>query len=122
MGNRALEKANFDEVASRNKTTILINVLSEAEQGVLIRGTVPCSDEVAEVENAIAQRDTILVYGMNCHDERIFAKYQQIKKLGGKPKVYVGGLFEWMLLNEIYGNERFPLSTDQFDLYQYRPK
>ena len=124
MGNHqsVSDRVNFDDVVSKEATTILINVMEDVDQNVLIKGTVPCNDEVAEVQKAILERSTVIVYGRNCHDDRVFSKYVQIKKLGGKPKVYLGGLFEWMLLHEVYGNDRFPLTTDKFELYQYRPK
>jgi hypothetical protein len=115
-----LERATFDDVS--DPRYLLINVLSENEQDVLIQGTVSCTDEVAEVEKAIQEKKGIIVYGRNNHDDRVWVKYTQLKKLGGKPKVYVGGLFEWILLQELYGNERFPLTSYKFDPYQYSPK
>lgn len=115
-----LERATFDDVS--DPRYLLINVLSENEQDVLIQGTVSCTDEVAGVEKAIQEKKGIIVYGRNNHDDRVWVKYTQLKKLGGKPKVYVGGLFEWILLQELYGNERFPLTSYKFDPYQYSPK
>jgi hypothetical protein len=115
-----LERATFDDV--RDARYLVINVLSEAEQDVLIQGTVSCTDEVAAVEEAIKEKRVIIVYGRNNHDDRVWLKHAQLKKLGGKAKVYVGGLFEWILLQELYGNERFPLTSYKFDPYQYSPK
>ena len=124
MGNQSLsmavQRATFDDV--RIQTGLLISVLPETEQHVLIGGTVPCGDEVAEVEKAIREKKEIIVYGTNNHDDRVWVKYHQLKKLGGLPKVCVGGLFEWILLQEFYGKERFALTSYDFDLYQYRPK
>ena len=128
MGNQSLtmavQRATFEDVRANvsGKTGLVISVLAETDQQVLISGTVPCVDEVAEVEKAIHEKKEIIVYGTNNHDERVLTKYNQLKKLGGLPKVYVGGLFEWILLQEFYGKERFALTTYDFDLYQYRPK
>jgi hypothetical protein len=115
-----LDRATFDDL--KDPRFLIINVLSETEQDVLIQGTVPCSEEVAEVEKAIAEKKVIIIYGRNNHDDRVCLKYSQLKKLGGKAKVYIGGLFEWILLQELYGNERFPLTSYNFDPYQYSPK
>jgi hypothetical protein len=125
MGNNlsslpTLERATFDDV--KDPRYLLINVLSETEQGVLIQSTVACTNEVVEVEKAIQTKRTIIIYGRNNHDDKVWLKYAQLKKLGGKAKVYVGGLFEWILLQELYGNERFPLTSYNFDPYQYSPK
>lgn len=125
MGNKEstpVEKAPFESVLALGRTGVLISVFDEDDQNLLIVGTVSCAKEVEAVERAIAAKTSILVYGRNWHDERVYAKYAQIKKLGGLVKVYLGGLFEWILLNEIYGNDRFPLTAKVVDLYQYRPK
>ena len=125
MGNKesfTVEKASFENVLLLEKSGVLISVFAEDDQNLLIAGTVPCAKEVEAVESAIAAKRSIIVYGRNSHDERVFTKYAQIKKLGGLVKVYLGGLFEWILLNEIYGNDRFPLTAKVVDLYQYRPK
>ena len=115
-----LERATFDDLM--NASYLIINVLNDTEQDVLIQGTVPCTEEVVQVEKAIQEKRVIIIYGRNNHDDKVWIKYAQLKKLGGKAKVYVGGLFEWILLQELYGNERFPLTSYKFDPYQYSPK
>jgi hypothetical protein len=115
-----VERAVFDDL--NDSRYLVISVLSETEQDVLIQGTVACGNEVAEVEKAIQAKRVIIIYGRNNHDDRVWLKYAQLKKLGGKAKVYIGGLFEWILLQELYGNERFPLTSAKFDPYQYSPK
>jgi hypothetical protein len=35
--------------------------------------------------------------------------------------LYVGGLFEWMLLQDIYGKEEFPTTTKVLDILRYKP-
>ena len=115
-----LERATFDDLT--NASYLIINVLNDTEQDVLIQGTVPCTEEVVQVEKAIQEKRVIIIYGRNNHDDKVWIKHAQLKKLGGKAKVYVGGLFEWILLQELYGNERFPLTSYKFDPYQYSPK
>ena len=35
--------------------------------------------------------------------------------------IYYGGLFEWLLLQDIYGND-FSTTTQNLDILKYRPK
>jgi hypothetical protein len=114
-----LKKATFQDVADRK--TLLISVLSEDDQSVLIAGTCPFSEEVGAVEKAISEKRAVTVYGKNTHDDRIYTKYRQIEELGGDPRVYIGGLFEWMLLQDIYGFDKFPTTRRELDLYKFRP-
>ena len=49
---------------------------------------------------------------------------RQIKRL---PKrvllvyLYLGGLFEWLLLQDIYGFDDFPTTSRQLDILKYKP-
>jgi hypothetical protein len=36
--------------------------------------------------------------------------------------IYTGGIFEWMLLYEIYGKELFKITRYEIDILRYRPK
>ena len=63
----------------------------------------------------------IIVYGKNCNDEKIFNKYKQLIELGfTNVYIYIGGLFEWLLLQEVYGDEQFPTTSYQLDLLKYK--
>jgi len=45
----------------------------------------------------------------------------QLANLGLKNvKVYYGGLFEWLCLQEIYGAELFPTTSQETDLLKYK--
>jgi hypothetical protein len=58
-----------------------------------------------------------------CEDnKKRIKKYDQIKKLGGNAYVYPGGLFEWLLLQDIYGMDEFPTSKKVGDMLKYKPK
>lgn len=60
---------------------------------------------------------------MNSCDETLSKKYTQLMKLGFFDiSVYIGGLFEWLLLQEIYGEELFPTTTYCKDLLKYKGK
>ena len=48
-------------------------------------------------------------------------KYNQLMQLGFKNVyIYPGGLFEWLLLQDIYGNELFPTTNEEKDLLKYK--
>jgi hypothetical protein len=35
--------------------------------------------------------------------------------------MYTGGLFEWMLLQDIYGDAEFPTTSRELDVLKFRP-
>ena len=116
--------ANFEDVQAVSSHTILINTMHEHEQGIVIKNTVPCHLEITAVENAIRMKRAIIIYGKHSNDMSIHVKYKQIQKLGGIPILYTGGLFEWLLLHDIYGESNFPIVgnvTNPIDLYKYKP-
>ena len=56
----------------------------------------------------------------NSSDDTLIKKYYQLRKLGIKNiYVYVGGLFEWLLLQDIYGEDIFPTSSTHIDILKY---
>ena len=63
----------------------------------------------------------IVIYGRNCNDEKVYKKYEQLIKLGFRNVyIYVGGMFEWLLLQDIYGNELFPTTSKELDILKYK--
>lgn len=111
--------ATFEDVQRR--AALLITVLDDAK--VLIAGTVAFDREVAAVEAALAAKQPIIVYGANWSDPRAPAKYAQLVSLGGDPRVYFGGMFEWLLLQEYYGKDHFPTaSAHPPDVFEFRPR
>jgi hypothetical protein len=63
----------------------------------------------------------IVIYGRNSNDERLYKKYQQLLSLGFyNVCVYLGGLFEWLLLQDIYGADEFPTTSKQLDMLKYK--
>jgi hypothetical protein len=64
----------------------------------------------------------IIIYGKNCNDEKVYNKYNQFTSLGFyNVYIYVGGLFEWLLLQDIYGENEFPSTKKELDLLKYKP-
>lgn len=126
MGNYLSQLTNYvsyEDVQRGQTQCIIISTLPPTEQEVLIYNTVPCAVEISLVEDAIKKKTPILIYGRHAHDSTIYTKYDQIKKLGGIPYLYPGGLFEWLLLQDIYGNDEFKTTKYKkpMDLLKYKP-
>ena len=50
----------------------------------------------------------IILYGKDHLDRTMIEKYNQLKQLGfTRIRIYFGGLFEWALLQDIYGPSLF---------------
>lgn len=124
MGNVSIQRISFEDVQYAQKNgRIIISTLPSKEQEMLIQKTIHCDHEIKSVEHAIKKKEPIIIYGKHCNDETIYIKYDQIKKLGGIVYLYAGGLFEWLLLQDIYGHENFPTTSSLLivDLLKYKP-
>ena len=128
MGNtQSIRKINFEDIQIVIKNPdiyLLINTLSESEQYCLIKNTVNISDEEMLINKYLHSPKgiRIIVYGKNSNDEKIYKKYQQLLSLGFcHVFIYMGGLFEWLLLQDIYGCEEFPTTSRQLDVLKYKP-
>lgn len=128
--NSPIKKATFEDIqnAIKNKERyILINTLPIDEQGCLITNTVTYSMEesiINEFLNQYALRDKIIiVYGKNTNDDTVEKKYRQFVSLGFiEVYMYLGGIFEWMLMQDIYGRDEFPTTSKVLDILKYKPK
>ena len=50
-------------------------------------------------------------------------KYQQLIALGFyNVFIYSGGMFEWLMLQDIFGNDIFPTNKKEFDFLKYKPQ
>jgi len=130
MGNShsSMKKINFEDMQSVCKNPeiyLLINTLPETEQNCLIIGTVNAQQEEILINKYLRSNKTIqiIIYGRNCNDEKVYTKYQQLIKLGfNNVFIYSGGLFEWLMLQDIYGFDEFPTTIKQLDLLKYKPR
>jgi hypothetical protein len=104
---------------------ILINTLPNNEQDVLIQSTISSEKEeqlLNDFLNDFQKNEPIIVYGRNSCDISVEKKCLQLTKLGfDKVYMYVGGLFEWVLLQDIYGTQEFPTNRKVHDILRYRP-
>jgi hypothetical protein len=121
MGNYIPNQISFEDVQFAQHTHLIISTLPSSRQQLLIENTIDCNKEIQAVEHAIKHKKPIIVYGLNCNDQTIYKKYDQIKKLGGNVFLYTGGLFEWMLLQDIYGTTHFRTTSKTNDLLQFKP-
>jgi rhodanese-related sulfurtransferase len=87
---------------------ILLNTLPLQEQKYLIKGTIIAIQENSFINSLKNKSKEIVIYGKNHHDLSVIEKYNKLKKIGfNNIYIYFGGLFEWALLQEIYGISNF---------------
>lgn len=102
---------------------LIINTLEAHQQACLISGTLNIESEV-EVLNAELKKNKdiqIIIYGMNSSDPSCHKKYEQLIKLGFyNTYIYSGGIFEWLLLQDVYGLELFPTTATKVDILKYK--
>jgi len=134
MGNQVslVPKVSYEDlqmVVYRNMnvqhSTLIINTLPPSLQHCLIKTTIDIRFEERIVNAFIDKKPDIMiiVYGKNSNDITILHKYEQLLKLGlTNVHIYTGGIFEWMLLHEIYGKDLFKITKYEIDILRYRPK
>lgn len=122
------KKVGFEDVlyAIQNPhVCYLINVLPSNEQSCLIIGSMSYENEEKEINELLKNNKhdaIIIIYGKNSCDNKVEEKYKQLFDLGfSQLYIYYGGLFEWLLLQDIYGND-FVTTTPNLDLLKYRPR
>jgi hypothetical protein len=117
-------------ISCPKKEYLLINTMDADSQDVTIKSTLECDKEETTVNNVLNDYRVpdmpIVVYGKNCADMSVEKKREQLIGFGLKDVfIYYGGLFEWLLLNELYGDEEFPLQGNKcgnhVDILKYRP-
>jgi len=123
----SINKINFEDVkyALEHEGYVLINTLASSEQTCLIESTIHADDETTTLNKLLRQNITvkIVVYGMNSNDVNVDAKCQQLRSLGFfNVYAYMGGMFEWLLLQDIYGSDIFKTTSNQLDHLKYKGK
>ena len=125
----SVSKVNFEDVQSVCRSSnprLLINTLPPGMQGCLIPGTLPIDEEEVAINASLSTSDgknrEIIVYGKNANDETVHKKYQQLMSLGFRNVgIYPGGMFEWLLLQDIYSAASFPTTSKELDILKYKP-
>ena len=126
MGNtESNNKINFEDVqyAIKQQNYILISTLKDNEQDCLIFNTTPIQQEETIINNIInnCENKNIIIYGKNCNDTSVDIKCKQLKSLGiSNIYIYSGGLFEWVLLQDIYSSELFPTRGEMDEILKFK--
>jgi hypothetical protein len=125
---KPVRKVGFEDMQymTKNKATFLIiNTMPITEQNCLIKNTISYQMEESTINSLIESLDfkrKIVVYGRNNCDPTVDVKCKQLGGLGFiEVYIYEGGMFEWMLLQDIYGMEEFPTSSKVLDILKYKP-
>ena len=146
MGNKISEivndcYVNFEDVQrcihNRSTQIILMNTMPPNLQSCLISCTINANDEETIInqllntnqkswfpssQNNHIDNVTIIVYGKNNNEQNVFHKYNQLQTLGfANVFIYPGGMFEWLLLQDIYGESEFSTTSRELDILRYKP-
>jgi hypothetical protein len=126
----SIKYVNFEDIQiickNPKSSTIIINTLLLNQQNCLIKTTVPAIQEENIINQLIQKKHLsiyIIIYGKNNNeDDSIITKYKQLKNLGFiNIFIYKGGLFEWLMLQDIFGEDEFPTTSKENDLLKYKP-
>lgn len=129
MGNTASIQniANFEDVQKfvLAADCVILNVMDAADQDTLILKTLSAEAEADVINRLIDEGEfdrKILVYGRNGGDvEKVLTKQRKLMNYGFvEVYVYLGGLFEWVLLQDIYGGELFRTTRSVADILRYK--
>jgi hypothetical protein len=123
------EKISFEDVQFAIQHVpdfIVINTLPTNEQKCLIRNTTPYQNEEGIINEHIQQYNykspKFIIYGKNTNDPSVERKCEQLLNLGFiHVYIYLGGMFEWLTLQDIYGKDEFPTTSNVLDILKYKP-
>lgn len=128
MGSQvSIHKVTFEDIQNivkGNRRVLLISTLSSDDQSCLLHSTINWQQEERILNDYLKQksRPDVIIYGRNCNDNTIYQKYMQLTALGfSSIRVYPGGMFEWLCLQDIYGDEEFPTTKKELDILRYKP-
>jgi len=129
MGNsQSIRKINFEDiqyVIKTPETHVIINTLPISEQDCLLPHTMNIHKEeeiINQFINTGNKQIKIIIYGKNSNDNKLYTKYQQLTSLGFyNVFIYLGGLFEWLMLQDIYGPDDFPTTKKELDILRFKP-
>jgi hypothetical protein len=129
MGNsQSCIKISYEDiqfVIKNPESYIIINTLKTSEQDCLLPNTINYQEEESLINLLISKckKDAkIIIYGTNSADEKLYKKYNQLYSLGFyNIYMYTGGLFEWLMLQDIYGEKEFPTTKKELDFLKYKP-
>ena len=123
------KKISFEDMQNAIRFTnqyIIINTMSVTEQEYLIKNTISYQMEENIINELLTNYDMktrkFVVYGKNANDESVEKKYKQLVSLGFmEVYIYSGGMFEWVILQDIYGVDEFPTTRKVLDILKFKP-
>lgn len=122
----SVRKVNFEDVQyaiKQRQNHLLINTLDSGEQQCLITKTIGILQEERIINEYLNKKINvnIIVYDKNANAPNLMKKYEQLISLGFiNVYIYPGGLFEWLLLQDIYGENEFPTTEKSLDILKYK--
>ena len=123
--NNLLNFEDMQQIMNGRGGTLLINTLTPTEQACLIPTTIEAIHEEQIINQLLQSKQTnrsIVIYGKNANDETIRKKYKQLTNMGFQHVfIYLGGMFEWIMLQDIYGKEEFPTTSNELDILKFKP-
>lgn len=129
----SLQYVNYEDIQqqciyTKIDSILLINTLPNDIQDCLIQNTIHIEEEESIMNTILKQNTmkdyTIYIYGKHSNDISCVIKNNQLIQLGfNKDNIYIynGGLFEWMLLQDIFGYNEFPTTIQELDVLKYKP-
>jgi len=125
---QSTKKVNYEDIQNIIKgirnDILLLNCLDLNEQKCLIPKTLDANREEEKINSIIRNLDTkIIIYGKNTSDKNLEKKYLKLLELGFvNIYIYPGGIFEWLCLQDIYGRDDFPTTSEELDILKYKPE
>lgn len=116
-------KINYEDmVIVIKKNECIINTLLPDAQDCLIKNTINYKLEEKFINDNMKNLSrNIIIYGKNSNDETVHKKYNQLIQLGfTNVFIYTGGMFEWLCLQDIYGSDEFPTTSQELDILKYK--
>lgn len=125
---QSISKCNFEDIQHAiEKKKIIIHTFKNTDEYCLILNTLSMQNEIDKINKLLTNSDShnieIYIYGKHCNDDSVIKKAEQLYKLGfSNIYVYIGGLFEWLCLQDIYGDEEFPTTKKEYDILKFKPQ
>ena len=119
----SLPSYKYYEVKDRLKEVVLLNTMPIDRQYCLIKGTIKANLEEEYMNKLLKtnKNKEIILYGLHHTDLSVIKKYNQLKKLGFKNvHIYFGGMYEWLLLQEVFGTINFEVDGIIKDIVEYK--
>ena len=120
----SLPSYKYYEVKDKiRKDIVLLNTMPINRQDCVIKGTMKANYEEDYMNQLLKtnKNKEIILYGLHHTDLSVIKKYNQLKKLGFKNvHIYFGGMFEWLLLQEVFGTINFEIDGSLKDIIDYK--